>query len=84
MGNLKTFKFYSHEDWDVMEQAHRSACRELSVSTNAEEKQRRLAKRVMTLFDCGLRDENVIAAAAVRQERFIAETLSLRSNLQRL
>lgn len=80
MGKLRTFKIYSHEDWDVMEQAHRSACRALAISPDAEEKHRRVAKRVMTLFDHGLRDENVIATAAVRQEQFIAETLSLRSN----
>lgn len=70
---------YSHEDWNVMEHAHRIACRELNIfNFNSEEASRRVAKRVMTLFDYGLRDENMIAAAAARQERFIAETLSLR------
>lgn len=69
---------YSREDWNLMEHAHRIACRDLHVPSTSLDEIHRVAKRVMTLFDGGLRDENLIAATAASQERFIADTLSLR------
>jgi hypothetical protein len=38
----------------------------------------RLARRIMTLYDRGLRDEEVIAFAAAEQEELLANIVALR------
>jgi hypothetical protein len=67
--------FYSSQDWNLMQAALVQATKELQRSSNHEHADR-LARRVMTLFDQGLRDETVIAAAAAHQERLIARIVS--------
>jgi hypothetical protein len=73
---LRNF-IYATDDWTLMQGALLKASRRLHRGPS-DKYADRLARRVMTLFDQGLRDENVIASAAVRQERLIARMLSLR------
>ena len=69
---------YYSEDWDVMESALLKATRKLHRAQGHEDTDR-LARRVMTLFDQGLRDAEIIARAAANQEMLIANIASLRS-----
>lgn len=73
---LRNF-IYSSEDWTLMEAALLNASRRLHRGPG-DKYADRLARRVMTLLDQGLRDENVIASVAVHQERLITRILSLR------
>ncbi|MBB3149594.1 hypothetical protein FHS21_006048 [Phyllobacterium trifolii] len=68
---------YYSEDWDVMESALLKATRKLHRAQDHEDTDR-LARRVMTLFDQGLRDAEIIARAAANQEMLIANIASLR------
>lgn len=68
---------YYSEDWDVMESALLKATRKLHRAQDHEDADR-LARRVMTLFDQGLRDAEIIARAAANQEMLIANIASLR------
>ena len=68
---------YYSEDWDVMESALLKATSKLHRAQDHEDTDR-LARRVMTLFDQGLRDAEIIARAAANQEMLIANIASLR------
>jgi hypothetical protein len=70
---------YSSEDWNLMQSALFKATKKLHRAQDHEDTDR-LARRVMTLFDRGLRDINVIARAAANQEILIARIVSLRSS----
>ena len=70
---------YSSEDWNVMQSALLTATRKLYRDQGHEDTDR-LARRVMTLFDQGLRDAEAIARAAANQEILIARIASLRSS----
>jgi hypothetical protein len=74
---------YSSEDWNLMQHALRIATKELHRSQGHEDADR-LARRVMTLFDHGLRDPEVIARAAANQEMLVAKIASLRSDARPL
>lgn len=65
--------FYSSEDWNLMQRAHLKASQQLQLCPKSHEDADRLARRVMTLFDEGLRDEAAIVSAAVFQERLVTE-----------
>lgn len=71
--------FYSSEDWRLMQNALLAAAKKLDRDQCHEDTDR-LARRVMTLFDRGLRDAEVIARAAANQEILIAKIVSLRSS----
>lgn len=68
--------YYSSQDWRLMERALRKA----SVQMNREPDDRNLARRVMTLFDQGARDEESIAKTAAYQERLIVQVSKLRDD----
>jgi hypothetical protein len=70
---------YSSEDWNLMQSALFKATKKLHRAQDHEDADR-LARRVMTLFDRGLRDIDVIARAAAHQEILIAKIVSLRSS----
>ena len=61
--------FYSSEDWKLMQSAHLGASKLLHRSAHTHEDANRLARRVMLLFDAGLRDQKVMAKVAAHQER---------------
>jgi hypothetical protein len=69
--------FYSSEDWNLMQNALVKASEQLHRGPD-HEYANRLARRVMTLFDQGLRDEEIIALNAAHQERLIARIGALR------
>jgi hypothetical protein len=73
---LRNF-IYSSEDWTVMQAALLKASRRLHRGPS-DKYADRLARRVMTLFDQALHDENAIASTAMHQERLITRILSLR------
>jgi hypothetical protein len=62
---------YSSQDWSVMQTALLLASKQFEPPNypNAD----RLARRVMTLFDGGLRDAANLASATAHQERLIAQ-----------
>ncbi|MBB3147268.1 hypothetical protein FHS21_003684 [Phyllobacterium trifolii] len=62
---------YSSEDWNLMQNALLTATKKLHRAYGHEDTDR-LARRVMTLFDRGLRDVEVIASAAAYQEVLVA------------
>ncbi|WP_457302163.1 hypothetical protein [Phyllobacterium sp. P5_D12] len=68
---------YYSEDWDVMESALLKTTRKLHRAQHHEDTDG-LARRVMTLFDQGLRDPEIIARTAANQEMLIANIASLR------
>lgn len=70
--------FYSSEDWHLMQRAHLRASRQLQRCPKSHEDAGRLARRVMTLFDEGLRDEDAIVSAAVFQEHLVTEIMTNR------
>ena len=74
----RTF-IYSSEDWNLMQNALSTAAKKLHRDQGHEDTDR-LARRVMTLFDQGLRDAEVIACTAANQEILIANIASLRSS----
>lgn len=65
--------FYSSEDWNLMQRAQLRASMQLQRCPKSHEHADRLARRIMTLFDEGLRDEDAIVLAAVFQERLVTE-----------
>ncbi|MBZ9605297.1 hypothetical protein [Phyllobacterium chamaecytisi] len=67
---LKTF-YYTSDDWKVMQGALLKASGKLQRNRDHQDTDR-LARRVMTLFDRGLRDVEVIASAAAYQEALVA------------
>jgi hypothetical protein len=71
--------FYTSEDWNLMQRALLAAASKLHRDQGHEDTDR-LARRVMTLFDRGLRDAEVIARTAANQEILIAKIVSLRSS----
>ena len=75
--HFRNFIYYS-QDWNVMERALLKARRKLHRAKGNKDMDR-LARRVMTLFDQGLRDADVIARTAANQEILIANIASLRS-----
>ena len=70
---------YSSEDWILMHSALLNASKKLHRDQGHENTDH-LARRVMTLFDQGLRDAEVIALTAANQEILIAKIASLRSS----
>jgi len=74
---------YSSEDWNLMQRALLKATQKLHRAQGHEDTDR-LARRVMTLFDQGLRDAEVIARTAANQEISIAKITSLRSSARPL
>ena len=70
---------YSSEGWNLMQNALFTATRKLRRAQGHEDADR-LARRVMALFDQGLRDVEVIACAAANQEMLVAKIASLRSS----
>ncbi|TXR46272.1 hypothetical protein [Phyllobacterium endophyticum] len=70
---------YTCEDWNVMQSALFRASKQLQRSQNHEFTDR-LARRIMTLFDQGVRDEEVLALAAMEQEELLAKIVALRKN----
>jgi hypothetical protein len=79
MSRCLTKLLYTREDWNVMQSALFKASRQLGRGPNHEFADR-LARRIMTLYDRGLRDEEVIAFAAVEQEELLANMVTLREN----
>ncbi|NTS31351.1 hypothetical protein HQ945_08800 [Phyllobacterium sp. BT25] len=73
----KSLIFYSSQDWSLMQTALLKASRELGRSPKGKLAER-LARRVMTLFDQGMRDDEAIASAAAYQEKLIAQVMALR------
>ncbi len=71
--------FYSSEDWNLMQSALLRASKKLHRDQGHEDTDR-LARRVMALFDQGLRDAEVIASTAANQEILIAKIVSLRNS----
>ncbi|MEK1888994.1 MAG: hypothetical protein AAAB35_15795 [Phyllobacterium sp.] len=69
---------YSSEDWNLMQRAHFKASKQLQRCPKSHADADRLARRVMTLFDEGLRDEAAIVSAAVFQENLITEIMTNR------
>jgi hypothetical protein len=78
----RTLIYYS-EDWNIMQSALLKATKKLHRAQDHEDTGR-LARRVMTLFDQGLRDVDVIARAATNQEMLVAKIASLRSSAKSL
>jgi hypothetical protein len=74
---------YSSEDWNLMQSALLKASKKLH-RTQGHEDMDRLARRVMTLFDQGLRDVDIIARTAANQELLVAKIASLRSSARPL
>ena len=64
--------FYSREDWDLMQAAHVHASSLLHRSARDHKDADRLARRVMLLFDRGMRDMDIIAKVAAHQEHMAA------------
>lgn len=71
--------FYSSEDWNLMQRAHMKASSRLKRCPRSHQDANRLARRVMTLFDEGLRDEDAIASAAAFQEGLVTDILTNRA-----
>ncbi len=59
---------YVSADWAFMERAHARASQILNRDPMTDEHADQLARRVMGLFDHGMRDEEVIARIAAAQE----------------
>jgi hypothetical protein len=59
---------YTIADWAVMERAHVRASQILKRDPKTDAHADQLARRVMGLFDHGMRDEEVIARIAAAQE----------------
>lgn len=59
---------YASADWAVMERAHARASQILKRDPKTDAHADQLARRVMGLFDHGMRDEEVIARIAAAQE----------------
>lgn len=70
--------FYTRDDCRLMHAAHLTASRELGRSAS-DENADRLAHRVITLFDRGLRDEESLAHAAAYMERLAAAIVARRA-----
>jgi hypothetical protein len=73
--------FYSTEEWRLMQAAHRVASNELGRSASSHENADRLARRVIVLFDRGLRDQAALAAAAASLERLASAIVARREGL---
>ena len=69
MRHITRKHFYTSEDWKLMQAAHLSASRLLHRSAQTHEDANRLARRIMMLFDAGLRDQKVMAKVAAHQEQ---------------
>lgn len=80
MHPLSRKPFYSNAEWALMQRAHAKASRALQRSPLTDENALRLARRVMTLVDRGLCDEEVIVSAAVHQEMLLAGIVARRHN----
>lgn len=59
---------YSGRDWDLMNRAHKRASLLLRRSSSTDEYANRLARKVMDLFDKGMRDEDLISTIAAQLE----------------
>lgn len=59
---------YASADWAVIERAHLRASQILKRDPKTDTHSNQLALRVMGLFDCGMRDEEVLARIAATQE----------------
>jgi hypothetical protein len=79
MSRRLTKLLFTREDWNIMQSALFKASKQLDRGPN-HEFTGRLARRIMTLYDRGLRDEEVIALAAVEQEKLLAKIVALREN----
>ena len=79
MRHLTRTHFYTSEDWKLMQAAHLSASNLLDRSAHTHEDANRLARRVMMLFDAGLRDQKVIAKVAAHQEQIASLIAARRS-----
>ncbi|PSH70302.1 hypothetical protein CU102_04290 [Phyllobacterium brassicacearum] len=60
---------YSTRDWDLMNRAHKRASLLLRRSSSKHEHANRLARKVMDLFDKGMRDEDLISKTAAQLEQ---------------
>lgn len=80
MPNRNRKVFYSSEDWNLMQNALLKASEQLQRGPDHQYADR-LARRVMALFDQGLRDEEIIASNAAHQERLIARIGALRQTV---
>jgi hypothetical protein len=74
---------YSSEDWNLMQTALLTATKKLHRAQDHEDSDR-LARRVMSLFDRGLRDPDIIARTAANQEMLVVKIASLRSSAKSL
>ena len=61
-----------------MQASHRAASELLGRSAHSHEYADRLTRRVMTLFDQGMRDQAVIATTTANQEQLVAAVLARR------
>ena len=73
---------YSSQDWSLMQTALLLASKQLGPAKYPYAD--RLARRIMTLFDRGLRDAETLASAAAHQERLIAQIGLLRDTARHL
>jgi hypothetical protein len=67
---------YSSQDWSLMQTALLLASKQFEPPNYPHAD--RLARRVMALFDEGLRDAETLASAAAHQERLIAQIALVR------
>jgi hypothetical protein len=63
---------YSTENWITMQTAHMMASAILQRDPTTHENAGRLAQTVMNLFDQGMRDPKLIAAAAADQKTLVS------------
>ena len=72
-------KTYSRNDWELMRRAYCTACRLLNRDpATDDEGAKRLARDVLKLFDCGVRDEWAIAVQ-VREAEYANPSSNARS-----
>lgn len=71
--------YYTGDEWRLMRAAHLAASRALGRSPSSDENADRLARRVILLFDRGLRDQAALAHAAATVERLASAIVARRA-----
>lgn len=67
--------FYSGQECKTIQQAHLRASKQLRRSPTTHENAERLARRIMSLFDQGMRDADAIASVTISQAQLIARVI---------
>ncbi|PSH61595.1 hypothetical protein [Phyllobacterium sophorae] len=81
--NLSDKLTYSEDDWHVMEDAHIKACEILGLHPAYYEHKDRLARTIMSLFNKGTRDYQIIASLAAHRETIYQRVIEMPDNLMR-